>query len=65
MVFGSYSASVDLQKEAAELVFGGALPVEDLVSHRFPLGQIRLGIALALHPEPKSLKIIVQPQRWS
>src|ERR1700688_3776399 len=65
MVFGSYSASVDLQKEAAELVFGGALPVEDLVSHRFPLGQIQLGIALALHPEPKSLKIIVQPQRWS
>lgn len=65
MIFGSYSASVDLQKESAELVFGGALPVEDLISHRFPLGQIRAGIDLALHPEPKSLKIIVQPQRWS
>ena len=65
LIFGSYSASVDLQKESADLVFRGALPVEDLVSHRFPLGEIRLGIALALHPEPKSLKIIVQPQRWS
>jgi L-iditol 2-dehydrogenase len=65
VIFGSYSASVDLQKESAELVFGGTLPVEDLISHRFPLSQIRLGIALALHPEPKSLKIIVQPQRWS
>jgi L-iditol 2-dehydrogenase len=65
LIFGSYSASVDLQKESAELVFGSALPVEDLVSHRFPLGEIQLGIALALHPEPKSLKIIVQPQRWS
>jgi L-iditol 2-dehydrogenase len=65
LIFGSYSASVDLQKEAAELVFDGGLPVEDLVSHRFPLAQIRLGIDLALHPEPKSLKIIVQPQRWS
>ncbi len=64
-IFGSYSASVDLQKESAELVFSGALPVEDLISHRFPLGQIRAGINLALHPEPKSLKIIVQPQRWS
>jgi L-iditol 2-dehydrogenase len=64
-IFGSYSASVDLQRESAELVFSGALPVDDLVSHRFPLGQIKLGIALALHPEPKSLKIIVQPQRWS
>jgi L-iditol 2-dehydrogenase len=64
-VFGSYSASVDLQKQSAELVFSGALPVEDLVSHRFALNEIREGIHLALHPEPKSLKIIVQPQRWS
>jgi L-iditol 2-dehydrogenase len=65
LIFGSYSASVDLQKESAELVFNGVLPVEDLITHRFPLGQIRAGIDLALHPEPKSLKIIVQPQRWS
>lgn len=61
-IFGSYSASVDLQKESADLVFSGALPVEDLISHRFPLSQIRSGIDLALHPEPKSLKIIVHPQ---
>jgi L-iditol 2-dehydrogenase len=65
VLFGSYSASIDLQKESADLVFGGALPVEDLVSHRFPLNHIRAGIELALHPEPKSLKIIVHPQRWS
>lgn len=64
-IFGSYSASVDLQEESAHLVLSGELPVEDLVSHRFPLNQIRAGIDLALHPEPKSLKIIVQPQRWS
>ena len=64
LIFGSYSASVDLQKESAGLVFSGALPVEDLISHRFPLDAIRTGIDLALHPEPKSLKIIVQPQRW-
>ncbi|HEX6893696.1 MAG TPA: alcohol dehydrogenase catalytic domain-containing protein, partial [Bryobacteraceae bacterium] len=63
MIFGSYSASVDLQKESAELVFSGALPVEDLISHRFGLNDIRSGIDLALHPEPKSLKIIVRPQR--
>ena len=35
--FGSYSASVDLQKQSAGLVFSGELPVEDLISHRFPL----------------------------
>jgi L-iditol 2-dehydrogenase len=65
MLFGSYSASVDLQKESADLVFGGELPIEELISHRFALNEIRAGIDLALHPGPKSLKIIVQPQRWS
>ena len=65
VLFGSYSASVDIQKESANLVFSGDLPVQELISHRLPLNQIRQGIDLALHPEPKSLKIIVQPQRWS
>jgi L-iditol 2-dehydrogenase len=64
-LFGCYSASIDLQKESANLVFGGELPVEELISHRLPLVKIRSGIDLALHPGPKSLKIIVQPQRWS
>jgi L-iditol 2-dehydrogenase len=64
-LFGCYSASVDLQKESANLVFGGELPLEELISHRLPLVKIRSGIDLALHPGPKSLKIIVQPQRWS
>jgi len=62
-LFGCYSASVDLQKESANLVFSGELPVEELISHRLPLVKIRSGFDLALHPGPKSLKIIVQPQR--
>lgn len=65
ILLGSYSASVDLQRQSANLVFGGELPLEDLISHRFSLNDIRAGIDLALHPELKSLKIIVQPQRWS
>ncbi len=64
-LFGCYSASVDLQKESAYLVFDGELPVEELITHRLPLVKIRSGFDLALHPGPKSLKIIVQPQRWS
>ncbi len=63
-LFGCYSADVDLQKESADLVFSGALPVEDLISHRLPLEEIRSGFDLALHPDGQSLKIIVQPQRW-
>ena len=65
ILFGCYSASVDLQKESAHLVFSGELPVDELISHRLPLVKIRSGFHLALHPEPTSLKIIVQPQRWS
>ena len=64
-LFGCYSASVDLQKESADLVFSGALPVEELISHRVPLVKISSGFDLALHPGPESLKIIVQPQRWT
>jgi L-iditol 2-dehydrogenase len=60
---GSYSASVDLQKESAELVFSGALAVDELISHRLPLGGIHEGIERALHPDEQSLKIVVQPQR--
>jgi L-iditol 2-dehydrogenase len=64
-LFGCYSASIDLQQESANLVFGGQLPVEELISHRLPLVKIRSGFDLALHPGPESLKIIVQPQRWT
>jgi L-iditol 2-dehydrogenase len=64
-VFGCYSASVDLQKESARLVFSGELPLDELISHCLPLVKICSGFDLALHPGPKSLKIIVQPQRWS
>lgn len=62
MVFGSYSADVDLQRVSADLVFSGAIPVGELVSHRFPLDEISAGFDLALHPSTKSLKIVVWPQ---
>lgn len=65
VLFGCYSASVDLQKESAELVFSGELPVQELVSHRLPLDEIRSGVELALHPSGESLKIVVLPQRKS
>jgi len=60
---GSYSASVDLQRESADLVFSRALPVKELISHHFPLSQIHAGIERALHPDEQSLKIVIEPQR--
>jgi len=62
-LFGSYSASVDLQRESADLVFSGDLPVQDLITHRVTLNDIHSGIQRALHPDEVSLKIVVQPQR--
>src|SRR5258708_38198570 len=50
-IFGCYSASVDLQKESAELVFSGEISVEDLSSHRRPLAKITQGFDMALQPD--------------
>ncbi|MGH9660203.1 MAG: zinc-binding dehydrogenase, partial [Bryobacteraceae bacterium] len=63
-LMGCYSASVDLQRQSAELVFSGELPVRHLISHCLPLEKIAAGFDMALHPDEQSLKIIVQPQRW-
>jgi len=65
VLLGVYSASIDLQAETARLVFSGEVPVNRLISHRLPLDKIRDGIRLALHPDAKSLKIMVLPQRLS
>ena len=36
-LIGSYSSDITMQDEAAALVFGRALNVRDLITHRFPL----------------------------
>jgi L-iditol 2-dehydrogenase len=64
-LFGCYSASVDLQKASADLVFRAEIDVEPLISHKLSLANIRSGIDLALHPDAKTLKIMVHPQRWA
>ena len=68
-LLGSYSASVDIQKESADLVFSGKLPVHLLISHRVPLDKIDFAFRLATHPGEfpgeNPLKIIVQPQELS
>ena len=62
LIFGSYSADVDLQRISADLVFSGAIPVGELVSHRVGLEEISEGFDMALHPTTESLKIVVRPQ---
>jgi L-iditol 2-dehydrogenase len=66
---GSYSASVDLQDEAVRFVMGREIDretnremdLERLISHRFPLQESARALELAAHPQPASMKIVIQP----
>jgi len=58
-ILGSYSASVDDQKESARLVFERRLPVKDLISHRFSLEEIASALDLAARPADDTLKVVI------
>ncbi|MGC1452242.1 MAG: zinc-dependent dehydrogenase [Candidatus Sulfotelmatobacter sp.] len=58
---GSYSASVGLQQESAHFVMNRVMDLERLVSHRFPLPESPQALDLAAHPQPSSMKIMIQP----
>jgi L-iditol 2-dehydrogenase len=62
---GSYSASVDLQEKSVRFVMKREMDLERLVSHRFPLEQSPQALALAAHPQPSSMKIMIQPGMWA
>src|SRR5580700_3864458 len=58
---GSYSASVDLQEESVRFVMNREMDLERLISHRFPLLESARALELAAHPQPASMKIVIQP----
>ncbi len=58
---GSYSASVDLQEESVHFVMNREMDLERLISHRFPLDESQQALQLAAHPQPSSMKIMIQP----
>jgi L-iditol 2-dehydrogenase len=58
-ILGSYSASVEDQKESAALVFERRLPVGELISHRFPLERIADALELAARPTENTLKVVI------
>jgi L-iditol 2-dehydrogenase len=62
-LMGSYSASVDVQDEALGLVFEGysrGFDLTRLISHRFPLSEAVAALDIASHPQPASMKIIIE-----
>jgi|SRR5450432_147835 len=58
---GSYSASVDLQEESVRFVMNREMDLERLISHRFPLTESTQALDLAAHPQPSSMKVLIQP----
>jgi L-iditol 2-dehydrogenase len=60
-LLGSYSASVDLQEESVRFVLGQEVDLTRLITHRFPLSQAVAALELAAHPQPGSMKVVVQP----
>ena len=60
-LLGSYSASVDLQEESVRFVMNREMDLERLISHRFPLQSGVEALNLAAHPQPDSMKIVIQP----
>lgn len=62
-ILTSYSASVEVQRLAAQLVFQREINVADLVSHRFSLDQAPEAVALAARPAPGVLKVLIEAGR--
>ena len=63
-LLGSYSASAEIQGEAARLVLRGyrdGFDLTRLISHRFPLERADEAIAFASEPKPDSMKIMIEP----
>jgi L-iditol 2-dehydrogenase len=60
-LLGSYSASVELQAESVGFVMHREVDLERLISHRFSLASSVEALNLAAHPQPDSMKIVIQP----
>jgi threonine dehydrogenase-like Zn-dependent dehydrogenase len=59
-VLTAYSSSVDVQDEAAGIVFGREIRVRELVSHRLPIARAPEAFALAARPGPGTLKVVLE-----
>lgn len=59
-IVSAYSASVDVQDLAAQLVFGREVRVAELITHRFPLARAPEAVAVASRPGPGVMKVMLE-----
>ncbi|HET7293520.1 MAG TPA: alcohol dehydrogenase catalytic domain-containing protein [Vicinamibacteria bacterium] len=62
-ILTSYSASVDVQDLAAQLVFAREIRVRELITHRYPLREAAAAFERAAKPAPGVLKVMVEVSR--
>jgi len=60
-LLGSYSASVELQEQSVGFVMDREMDLDRLISHRFSLADSVEALHLAAHPQPDSMKVVIQP----
>src|SRR5438045_317515 len=60
-LLGSYSASVELQEDSVRFVMSREMDLERLISQRFPWSRSVEALNLAAHPQPDSMKVVIQP----
>ena len=63
-LLGSYSSSFPILDEVTGLVFDGyrnGFDLTQLISHRFPFEEAVAAIEIASHPQPGSMKIMMEP----
>jgi len=63
-LLGSYSSSFPILGEVTGLIFDGyrnGFDLTQLISHRFPLEEAVAAIDIASHPQPGSMKIMIEP----
>jgi L-iditol 2-dehydrogenase len=63
-LLGSYSSSFTILDEVTDIVLGGyrnGFDLTQLISHRFQLEEAVEAIEIASHPQPGSMKIMIEP----
>jgi len=63
-LLGSYSSSFPILDEVTGLIFDGyrkGFDLTQLISHRFPFEEAVAAIEIASHPQPGSMKIMMEP----
>jgi L-iditol 2-dehydrogenase len=58
-VMGAYGSAPHHNSEALALIAGGKVPVEDLITHRLPLSEVRQAIDIVTSGE--GLKVVIEP----